>query len=399
MFGFKKRQSDPVPSEVAPTKDKRLYQEHWPWLRQFLSANLAGAVVASGEDGQEFVEAPEYGLQFWADFYQQHEQILQLIIHCRQQDFTDNLTEILVAAGQNIEEQRRELSAQLKGLVLEPLLATMQEQGGSWESMRLQGREHRFYVCESAVMGRCKEQETFAELVPQGSLWQRFKDEILPYLGCKKNYWLKIYQSNFGGEPGCELRINDRLAPELSELLTQEIRKYALTDWDQKQTVMLRQDPVTCPDYPFSAAEVRQYALQALRMLAAGQSSDEVYQKIWAQSGDVSLACDLAHLLPEICCFKCVREADTPNKTFILRSAAWPDDLQLRESQFGCYDWLEQAINEYFSTDKPSREILSRIISCGAMAKAQAEAIKKGSQMKNLRYTMLFWVPGDYILR
>lgn len=398
MFGFKKKQPAPVAVKAIPAKDSRLYQEHWPWLRQFLIDNLTGAVAIPGEDNQEIVELPEFGLQFWADFYQ-HDQLLQLVIQCRRQDFTDNMEEILVAAGQTVEEQRQELAVQLKGLVLGPLLDAINEQNGSWHNLCLQGREHRFYACESAVMGRCKDQAAFAEIVPQGSLWQRFKDEIIPYLGCKKNYWLKFYQSNFGGEPGCELRINDRLVPELSELLTHNIQKYELADWDQKQTVMLWQDAATCLDYPFSSSEVRQYALQALRLFAAGQSSDEVYQKIWAQSGDVSLACDLAHLLPEICCFKCVREADTPNKTFILRSAAWPDDLQLRESQFGCYDWLEQAINEYFSTDKPSRETLGRIIGCGAMAKAQAEAIKKGSQMKNLRYTMLFWVPGDYILR
>ena len=147
------------------------------------------------------------------------------------------------------------------------------------------------------------------ENVPQSSLWQRFKAEIIPYLGCKRNYWLKLYQSNFANELNCEVRINERLVPELSELLTQDAQKYAVTDWDQKQTVMLLQDTATSLDYPFSAAKVREYALQALRMFAAGQDSDTVFQRLWADCGDVSLSCDLAHYLPEICCFKCVREA------------------------------------------------------------------------------------------
>lgn len=402
MFGFKKKRNEP---QNAAANQEALYQAHWPWLRQFLSGELPGASVRAGgeldglPEAHEFVESAELGLQLWADFYQQHAQILQLEVHCRQKDFTDDLAELLVVAGRDADEQRRELAAQLKGLVLEPLLAALQQRGGAWESLRLQDREHRFYTCESAVMGRCNDQAAFALQVPQASLWQRFKPEIMPYLGCKKNYWLKFYRSSFSHELSCEVRINDRLSPELSELLRQDAQKIELTDWDQKQTVLLLQDAATCLEYPFSAREVRKFALQALRMFAAGQDSDTVYQKLWAQSGDVSLACDLAHLLPEICCFKCVREADTPDKAFILRSAAWMDDLQLRESQFGCYDWLEQALNEYFSIDRPNKETLIRIMGYGATAKAMGEALKKGSQTRNLRFSMVFWVPGDYILR
>ncbi len=59
----------------------------------------------------------------------------------------------------------------------------------------------------------------------------------------------------------------------------------------------------------------------------------------------------------------------------------------------------EQAINEFFSVDKPSRDTLTQIISYGATAKAMNAAIQKGSQTKNMRFSMLFWVPDDYILR
>ena len=155
------------------------------------------------------------------------------------------MTELLVATGADPEEQLQGMADQVERLVLEPLLNALQGQNGTWEAWRLQGREHLFLACESLLMGRCKAQEIFEENVPQSSLWQRFKAEIIPYLGCKRNYWLKLYQSNFANELNCEVRINERLVPELSELLTQDAQKYAVTDWDQKQTVMLLQDTAT----------------------------------------------------------------------------------------------------------------------------------------------------------
>ena len=392
MFGFRKK--SPVESGAAgePERDYTVFAEG---MQQFWRRRLPGAEL--GQDG--VITVPELGLRLWQEFYQQHPQILQMVLHCNHPDFTDDLTELLVATGADPEEQLQGMADQVERLVLEPLLNALQGQNGTWEAWRLQGREHLFLACESLLMGRCKAQEIFEENVPQSSLWQRFKAEIIPYLGCKRNYWLKLYQSNFANELNCEVRINERLVPELSELLTQDAQKYAVTDWDQKQTVMLLQDTATSLDYPFSAAKVREYALQALRMFAAGQDSDTVFQRLWADCGDVSLSCDLAHYLPEICCFKCVREADTPNKTFILRSKGWADDLQLRETQIGCYDWCEQAINEFFSVDKPSRDTETQIISYGATAKAMNAAIQKGSQTKNMRFSMLFWVPDDYILR
>lgn len=409
MFGFKKKQASDIDNKNA--QPDMVYQEFWPWLRQFLTEQLPGASVGLAGDmpealnglnlppDREIVVAPEFGLYIWGEFYRRHEQLLQLVWHCRQNDFTDDLTEILVAAGDDAEEQRQGMAEQVMGMVLEPLLAALQNQNGKWESLRLQGKEHRFYACESAVMGRCKNHEAFVANVPQSSLWQRFKSQIMPYLGCKKNYWLKLYQSNFGDEISCELRINDRLVPELTEILAEDAGKYQLTDWDQKQTVLLLQSAETCPVYPFNAAQVRQYALQALRMFAANQESEAVCQKLWTATNDVSLSCDLAHFLPEICCFKCVREADTPDKTFILRCNAWDDDVQLRETQIGCYDWCEQALNEYFSVDKPSQETLLRIIGFGATARAMSAALQNGSKTKNMRFSMVFWVPEDYILR
>lgn len=405
MFGFGKKQTASNSVGAESEALDIVYQKYWPWLCQFLSEQLSDAVVRpAGElagmpTDKEILEVPKAGLYFWADFYQKNSQLLQLIMHCRQNDFTDDLLEILVATGDSLEELTQGLAEQVDGMVLKPLLNALQNQDGKWESLYLQGNEHRFYACESDVLGRCKAQEAFVKHVPQGSLWQRFKSEIIPYLGCKKNYWLKLYQSSFGDELNCELRINDRLIPELSEILTDEARRFELTDWDLKQTVILLQNPETSPVYPFSAQEVRQYALQALRMFASGQDSEAVYQKLWQQSNDVSLACDLAHYLPEICCFKCVREADTPDKTFILRCNDWDDDIQLRETQIGCYDWCEQAINEFFAVDKPSRDTLIKIIGYGATARAMSAALQNGSQTKNMRFSMVFWVPEDYILR
>ena len=112
-------------------------------------------------------------------------------------------------------------------------------------------------------------------------------------MGRKNNYWIKLYESHFGDEINCEVRINNRIIPELTALLTEDVKKYAVTDWDQKQTVLLWQDKETRVEQPFTAAQVKEYAGQAIHLFAEKIEYDDIYDRILRMTGDESLSCEL----------------------------------------------------------------------------------------------------------
>ena len=88
MFGFRKK--SPVESGAAgePERDYTVFAEG---MQQFWRRRLPGAEL--GQDG--VITVPELGLRLWQEFYQQHPQILQMVLHCNHPDFTDDLTELL----------------------------------------------------------------------------------------------------------------------------------------------------------------------------------------------------------------------------------------------------------------------------------------------------------------
>lgn len=364
------------------------------WLYETIKGYADDAIYT-----MEGVELKEEGLCLWAEFYQQNPQVMQMSLHCSHESFTDDIEEFLISTGPDRDKQLEGLAAQITGLVLEPVLHGLSRRSGTSEEVMVMDEPHRFYVCESDTVCRFKSREEFQSQVPDKSLWLRFKDQILPFIGKKRNYWIKLYQSHFGDSVFCEVRINNRVVHELTEILEQDVRQYEVTDWEQKETCFLIQDPETSIEYPYTARQVRRYSRQAIELFASEIGYDDIYSVLAEVTGDDSLSADLFHLIPEIFCFLCFPDADRIHKEFLLRREGEKKSSMVYATQLSAYGWCEEAIEKYLSEERPEREIIGKIINYSSTAKALSPIIQKGGSVKGLKHALLLPVPEDYVLR
>lgn len=392
LFRFRRKgrkQPEPeLPREITPGT---LEEE---WLYQTIS-DYAGEAVYT----MEGVELRDQGLCLWADFNHQNPQVLQMVLHCSHGDFIEDIEELLISSGPDLKKQLAGLKSQVTGLVLEPILHGLSRQSGTPEEIIVMGNRHRFYACESDTRCRFKDKEEFQSQVPDKSLWLRFKEQILLYIGGKRHYWIKLYQSHFGDSYFCEVRINNRLVYELTELLEEDVKQYEVTDWEQKETVFLYQDVETSVESPFTARQVRQYARQAIGFFTEDIDYDEVYSRLLKLTEDESLSADLFHLIPEIFCFLCLPDADTLKKEFLLHREGEKRSHMVHQTQISAYSWCEEAVEKYLSIEKPERDTIGKIINLSSTAKALSPMLQKGGSLKGLKHALLLPVPENYVLR
>lgn len=393
MFEFWKKKDcqEPVMEEELQKKSKIFPEE---WMYRTICMNMEGAELQ-----KDCVFVPKTGMKIRAEFWQSQPQMLQMELHCSHPDFTDEIEEFLVAPGADIMQQLQELADQTMELILSPLLRGLSSDTGEKKTVTLLGTEHSFSVSRSNIMSRFRDREAVEKQVPSEGLFNRFETEILAHVGRKNNYWIKLYESHFGDEINCEVRINNRIVPELTALLTEDVKKYAVTDWDQKQTVLLLQDKKTRMDQPFTAAQVREYAVQAIHMFAGKVQYDDIYDQILKMTGDESLSCELFFLLPEIFCLYCIQDMNTSSRQILLCSSGESDHPAVYESQIGCYNWICEAVERYLSEERPDNSVLLEIINLSSSAKAISAAIQNGSDLTNLRQILAVSVPDGYVLR
>ncbi len=385
MFGFGKK-------EKKEERQPSISMEEW--MYETICMNVEGA-----QNRGAFVEIPGASLKVWAEFFPPQPQMLQMALHCSHPEFTDEIEEFLVGPGNDTLQQLQDLAGQAMGLVLAPILSVLTAGECERKITRLDEEEHEFYSGVSNTISRCRDRESMERHVPRQGLFERFEQEILEHVGKKNNYWIKLYESHFGNEINCEARINNRIVPELTALLTEDVQNCAAMDWDQKQTVLLLQDPSTRTDGLFTAAQIQEYAGQAIHMLAGEVPYDDIYGRLLELTGDESLSFELLYLLPEIFCFRCLQDFDTCRRKILLYRPGQQESLALNESQIGSYNWMETAVERYLSEERPDNSVLLQIIRLSSSAGALSAAMEKGSSMKNGRHFIALNVPEHYVLR
>lgn len=386
MFGFGKKEKEEKEQQPSISMEE--------WMYETICMNVEGA-----QNRGSFVDIPGAGLKVWAEFFPSQPCMLQMELHCSHPDFTDEIVEFLAGPGDDTVRQLQDLANQVMGLVLIPVLNGITGRKTEQKRIRLDGKEHLFHVSAGNTVSRCRDRQEMERHMPQQGLFSRFEQEILSHVGRKNNYWIKLYESHFGNEINCEARINGRIVPELTMLLTRDVEACAAADWDQKQTVLLLQDPSTRTASPFTAEQVKEYTRQAIHMLAGEVPYDQIHDRLLELTKDESLACELFCLLPEIFCFACLHDFDTCSRQILLYRPGQSGSLALRESQIGSYSRMAEEVDRYLSQERPDNSVLLQIINYSASAGALSAAMEKGSGLKNGRHAIALTVPEHYVLR
>ena len=140
----------------------------------------------------------------------------QLEVTAEHPDFFEPLTASASGYAESGGELALAAAEELEHTLFSALLPALRGRGRALPELVLWGREHRFRASASQVvlLGG-------GELPGGRDLWSRIGEEILPYLGSKSAYWLKLYIARVGEEVSCEARLNGWAVPELTALLAE----------------------------------------------------------------------------------------------------------------------------------------------------------------------------------
>ena len=165
------------------------------------------------------------------------------------------------------------------------------------------GTEHRWAVWLGYVMTLGKN-----EAVETKSFWPLLREGVVARLGNQKVTYVKVTGAWFQSGIIAEVRVNNIVSAELTEVLRQHIE----STWPenagvmQKQLFWIAQDEGTYQPYPHRAEGMKNYVVQAGRIFhelckQPGELDREEYEdRLGAAVGDKALTMEMVSLIPEI---------------------------------------------------------------------------------------------------
>ena len=166
------------------------------------------------------------------------------------------------------------------------------------------GAEHRWSVWQGYVLTLAGRHEG-----EDRGYWGLFRDLLPSRLGNQKVAYVKVTASSVPGS--CEVRINNQISVELTQVLYDYVRAtWAGDQAMKKQFFWIVQDEATYQPYPYTAADIRGYVMGAGKIFweldqddsgASDEDLDKEYESRLVQmTRDPWLAKELQLLLPEI---------------------------------------------------------------------------------------------------
>lgn len=306
------------------------------------------------------------------------------------------MCEVVPGYGKSRDEALVSAAENFGATVLVPVMMAMDCTDTDEITAESDGRKHIFRMPCSIISS------TIGENNPnKKSLWDIVKEEIPSYLGGKKAYWIKLYASVMGSENVCEVRINDTVYPDITDLLCE----YAAT-WNinggfhsEKEFVLLIQDDSTFENYPITPDKVMECTYSVLQMFKEHykeQDVDFIYTEAVKLCGDASIAYELFAFAPEIYAsivLNC-RESDSISIT------AGDRTINLKKSQMRSYGYMEQAVRKYLYSSRPDRDESMKIMCRSSRCGAVRQALLNGAKFENLIIAPIMCnAPKEYVLK
>ncbi|MDE6731158.1 MAG: hypothetical protein K2J71_10350 [Oscillospiraceae bacterium] len=320
---------------------------------------------------------------------------VQLIFILQHPWFDENLIESCAGLGHNPEEAMKNGTESFCDGVLQFVISALQENYSenfeNSEILRaeLMGQIHDFYIpAERPVLHRGVSSRST-------DLWEIIKSQIPAYLGTKRCYWIKLYSARIHDTPVCEVRINNTLYPDLTDLLMKEAFQNPEIRMD-KQFLLLIQKEDTFQPCPFEKQDVGQLtfmALDKMRMIKDPASHQKIFHEIQTICPDYSIAVELISFLPEICAQMILEFRDNDSLIPVINYGK--PKFELKKSQVRSYSYMEDAVEQYLRKIQPSQEDILNIVRISARFEVLTKALHDNVPVENLRMSQLVYFVNE----
>lgn len=355
---------------------------------ELLSERLEGAEVAWGT-----MALPALGLKVNAAVSHREGPSFRLELRAEHPDFFEPMTASVSGWAETDEALARAAAEELRHSLFSALLPALGGRGMVLPKLVLWGREHVFRASPSEVV------TLGGGGLPGGrDLWSRIGGEVLPYLGSKTVYWLRLYIAKVGEDVSCEVRLNGWEVPELTELLARAAEEWPLeerTMQSAKQYVVFVQEEETRVKCPYTWEDAWLLTGAAIRFFETGIKYEAMPRALGNLTDTPSLAEDVLSMLPEHMTRMFLPQVKLSSTVLLQRDGM---EAAARFTQMRSWDPVYQAAVNHLRRDKPDKAKLLRIVGGSAISRAVGRALAEGSRPEEIRLSQAFMISESYQL-
>lgn len=367
-----------------------MLKESAPEVRtlELLSQRLENAAMERGA-----LVLPDFGLHITAAVSHREGLSFQLEMKAEHVDFFEPMTASAAGYAETDEELARAASEELSHSLFSALLPALRGRGRPLPELLLWGREHHFRASASEVV------ILGGGGLPGGQdLWSRIGEEVLPYLGSKTVYWLRLYIARVGEDVTCEVRLNGWAVPELTEKLAEAAWEWPLegrTMQSAKQYVVFVQEEDTRVRCPYTWEDAWLLTGAAIRFFETGVKYEAMPRALAALTDVPSLAEDVLSLLPEHMTHIFMPQVKRSSTVLLQRDGR---EAAVRFTQMRAWDPVYRAAVNHLRKDRPDKGKLLRIVGGSAISHAVNRALAAGRRPEEIRLSQAFMISESYQL-
>jgi len=229
-----------------------------------------------------------------------------------------------------------------------------EEPVGEFET-RWAGARHRWQVLTGYSILTTFDKDA-SEPPPSENYWPMFSEAIKQRLGNQAVSYLKVFGALMNGRTIAEVRFNNVVSPDMSDILREHIREnWPSRNLTSKQIIWLQQDPDTRLPYPYTAADFRRFVVEAGRLFLQMSGEDGNYDsrgnfdrnkyrhRLTGIFGDPSLAAELVQFLPEIVCTAAYPQVALQETATLKRDVG--SEEVINTNQLACWAHMTAAVD------------------------------------------------------
>lgn len=317
----------------------------------------------------------------------------QLVFYLSHPGFEQAIVESCAGVGNTANEAIEMAAGNFGATVLLAVQTALKCDGDEFVTAKVMGKEHIFHVpCFSGTLNMGD------QVLEKGDLWTLMQDAIVPYLGCKKVYWVKLFAAVTGDSITCEVRINGAVFSGLTQLLRERLplngkkTKYA----SYKAFIVLIQKDETFTPCPYTADDVNDLTVAALEKLKTAhdqESHDRIIADIIDSAPVKSLGWEMAGLIPELFCMMILNLGENDGLMYYNRTNGESENI--KRSQLSSYDSMAGGIFNYIRKNEPSKEENLQVLKSSGMFLSINKALNDGAKMEDLRISDIMYTVGD----
>ncbi|MBQ8967876.1 DUF6348 family protein [Ruminococcus sp.] len=235
-------------------------------------------------------------------------------------------------------------------------------------------------------------------------LFRCIKNDLSPYLGAKKYYWLSIDVLFNDDHMDVHCRINNEDIDRLCDILREHLAQFfkAGTCGQYQQQLLIEQSSRTYvprkDNYNEAYNKMYKYVRECIPIIGNSSilvSYDELYRKILAVTGDDNSAWEVITFLPEVY----VQEFFKVKGTGLVAMERGSQQLALTEFQISPIRVIKSEVEKFFSKNEPSEEFNQNIFSLSSRFSSAVKALQSGVKEEELAFGVLACkAPEDYVI-